>query len=269
MKGIVSFLKTRKGRYFLAIFLIIFAAFIAMRGCSRTPRTTQSRFHIAIDRSWYPLALYGKENNLLAFADELLDAIGRESGLTFDVLDIRTANLIPDLDNGFYDGMISAMPPTHLNMIRYRFSDPIYLLGPLLVVRSDSPIKSLEELAGRFVGIRRGASLQFDVPFPNANITPYDNMTVALADLDNNKIDALIMDSLQAYVQIQGIYAGKVKIVTSPLTQDGLRLVTLNKTRYNELFDLFNKSLSSLKENGTYEELLRKWGLFNPRLSIN
>ena len=266
MKQFLNFFRTRQGRYFFLGILVITLGWFFLRGCGPGALLIHPRYNIAVDRSWYPLALYGKENNMLAFTDELLEAISAESGIRFNLLEIRTPNLIRGLEGGLYQAMVSAMPPTHLNMLRYRFSDPIFLMGLVLLVPEKSTISSLDELNGHFVGIRRGVSLNLDVPFPAASIVPFDNMTLALADLEDGKIDALIMDSLQAYVQIQGFYTGKIKVVTSPLTQDGIRLVALNNPHYNELFETFNKSLLALKQNGKYDEILTHWGLFNPTI---
>lgn len=268
MSRLFSFLRTSKGRYVLFTLVAILAGWGWIRGCSHHSMFTQERYTVAIDKTWYPLALYGKEKNLYAFMDELLDAIGQESGLRFHVLEVGTTNLMQDLNQKNYDAVIAATPPVLMNRLKYRFSDSLYLVGPVLLVRTNSKIQSLDELTNRFVGIQRGSSLSFDTPFPDAKIVPYDSITTALAELEERKIDALIMDSMQAYVQIQGLYyTGKIKIVTAPLTQKGLRLITLDEARYNELFDAFDKALSSLKKNGVYEELLNRWGIFNPFIS--
>lgn len=264
MGRILQFFRSPMGRYLLIGLAIFVVGWGVLRGCSNNSSFAHPRYSIAVDRSWYPLALYGKETNLLAFTDDLLEAIAEESGLRFNLIEVGTPNLIPDLDNGTYDAIISSMAPTALNVARYQFSDPVYLIGPVLVARIGSDVKSLAELTNSYIGIPRGASLAFDIPFPKAKIIPYDNMTIALGDLEDNKIDALIMDSMQAYLQIQGIYSGKLKIVTKPLTTEGLRLVSLNNIRTKGLLDIFNKSLLALRENGQYEELLNQWGLFNP-----
>lgn len=264
MAQFLQYLRSGKGRYYFAVFVVIILGWGALRGCSHGSLLVMSRYTVAVDRSWYPLPLYGKEKNLLAFVDELLEEIGAESGIGFTLIETGTPNLLRDLDNGGYDAVVTSKPPTHVNMVKYHFSDPIYMMGPVIVVRTESTVKTLDDLASKFVGIRRGLPLAFDSPLPSANIIPYDNMTIGLADLEDNKIDALIMDSLLAYVQIQGIYVGKVKIVTAPLSQEGLRLMTLHDKRYDEFLTLFNKSLKTLQENGKYEELLSRWGLFNP-----
>lgn len=261
MKPLLKFLQTKSGRYLslmVVLFVLIFSFFHERSGGHRLKRT---RYNVAVDRSWYPLPVYGKGQNLLGFTDELLDAIGKESEIGFNLITVEPLNLIEDLENGKVDAVISTMPVTYQSLLKYRFTETFYSVGSVLLVASSSPIKSLEELSGHFVGIRRGMSLSFDVPFPNANIVPYDNMSLAFTDLESKKIDGIITDALQAYVQTHGIYTGSVKIILPPLTQEGLRLVTLNKRRYAELIELFDKSLKTLKENGTYDEILERWNL--------
>lgn len=266
MAGLLQFFRSKRGFYLIFGFVVAVVCWGMLKGCSRAHMRTVV-YTVGIDRSWYPLLLYGKEKNLLAFTDELLEAVSAESGIRFDLIETGTANLVENLDSGIYDAVVSSKPPTHQNMVKYNFSDPIYLVGPVLVVRTDSTIRSLDQLGGRFLGIRRGFSLAFDKPLPHANIISYDNMTVALSDLEDNKIDALIMDSLFAYVQIQGIYTGKIKIVTGPLSQEGLRLMTLYNSREEEMLQAFNQTLKVLHENGQYHQLLQRWGLFDPNVN--
>ena len=52
--------------------------------------------------------------------------------------------------------------------------------------------------------------------------------------------------------------------MTPPLTQEGLRLVTLKNEKGQQLIDAYNEGLDRLKEAGTYDKLLEKWGLINP-----
>lgn len=262
-----NLMKTPKIKYILLTLIIVLAGWGLIRGCSGSMKVRHPIYHIGIDPNWYPLSLYGKNKNLQAFIDELFAVLRDETGLRFNLVQVGSSSLITGLDNNNYDGAITSIPNNPYNLIKYQFSDPIYLLGPVLVVTTHSKIQSLHELEGKFIGISRGSSLNFDVPIPKSNIKPYDNMTVALADLDDDKIDGVIIDAMQAFVQLQGIYAGKLKIVSRPLFQDGLRLTTLKNPKYDEMISLFNTSLKIVKENGTYDQLLSRWGLYNPLIN--
>lgn len=264
MNRLVLFFRSKNGRYVSLLLLIFIVGWGFLRGCVNKTTFMHPRYTIAVDRTWQSVSVFGKENNLLAFTDELLAAITEESGIRFNLLETRTPNLLPGLENGLYDAVISTMMPTLMNEQKYNFSEPFYLLGPVLVVRIDSDITSLKDLSGRYMGVQRGMSLNFDQLLPNTIITPFDNATAAFAALESNKIDAVIMDSLQAYVQIQGIYSRTVHIVSKPFNKEGLRLITLKNPKFDELFTIFDRSINDLIENGKYAELLNKWKLYNP-----
>lgn len=264
MKRLFPFLRTTKGRY-LAIGLVIFlAGWGFLRGCSHSKRGVSRPYTVAVDHSWYPLSIYGKEKNLLGFMMELFDAISEETDLRFSFRQVQTVSLLPSLDSQEYDSVISSLPQNATNQAKYQFSEPLYLLGPVILVKTSSPIESLNDLAGRFVGVQRGSSLNFDTPLPNITVLPYDNINSALGDLESNAIDAFIMGGLQAFVQIQGIYYGKIKIATLPLTREGFRLITLNTPSHKEFMEVFNQALLTLQESGKYDELISRWGFYNP-----
>lgn len=61
-----------------------------------------------------------------------------------------------------------------------------------------------------------------------------------------------------------GIYLNQLKIASKPLTNEGLRLIAKNNSESKKLLEQFNEGLKALKKNGTYNQLLLKWGLFDP-----
>ena len=155
-----------------------------------------------------------------------------------------------------------------LNQTEYLFSDSFYSLGPVLVVNQNSHATSLDEMEGKIIGIKEGSSSVYNVQhFHSILILPYDNMVMALEDLNNDKIDGVIMDVWPAYAYIQSFYKGKLRVVTSPLIKEGLRLATLRQPEYVPLIDGFNEGLKELKKSGEYDDLLKRWGLFNTEIT--
>lgn len=248
----------------IALILIILIFFGLFRSCSTSEKKGKSTYHIARDLNWAPLSLMGKERNMRAFSDELLFAIANKAHLRISLLAVNYGYLLEGLDAGKYDGILSVLTPNVVNQTHYLFSDPFYLLGPVLVVQENSPINSLDQMEGKIVGIKNGSSSVYNVEhFPSILILTYDNMILALEDLVNNKVDGVIMDAWPAHVNVQGNYKGKLKIVTPPFTKEGLRLVTLREPEYAHLVESFNEGLEELKKDGVYDELLKSWDLFN------
>jgi polar amino acid transport system substrate-binding protein len=89
-------------------------------------------------------------------------------------------------------------------------------------------------------------------------------MNRALEALDRDKIDGVIMPASRAYYSVDGYYAGKLKIITAPLTDIGLRLIALKTPASEVLISSFNETLKELKANGEYSALLTRWSFVDP-----
>lgn len=227
-------------------------------------------YYIARDSTWYPMDLRGKEKNMVGFANDLIQEIGELEGFKAQVFEVGRSGLLDGLNTDRYEGVFSSFHPNPVNRKRYTFSEPFYLLGPVLVVPQESTIKSMKDLNGKILGIESGALQVFDIPEPpDIVIIPYNTVSIALDKLDNDVIDAVIMDVLRAYVFTEGFYAGKLKVATSPLTDRGLRLITRNDPNSLLLASQFDDGLKKLKENGRYDELLNKWGLTRTELEAH
>ena len=88
----------------------------------------------------------------------------------------------------------------------------------------------------------------------------YDSIPKALNDIVDGTVDGAIVDILSAVAYCQDLYQGKLKIVTDPLNNEGLRMLTLKDQAHDFLLH-FNHGLEKLKTSGAYDKLLYKWNL--------
>jgi polar amino acid transport system substrate-binding protein len=257
----------KKSVWILVIFCLLLLWGI-IRSCSRKGALESYIYHIARDSTGYPLHLEGKERNLLAFTNDLMTAIAKETGIRFIWIETGFDHLLEGLDDGSYDGIISSMRPTGINQDIYAFSDLFFELGPVLIVPEDSKVTSLKDMKDKTLGIRTSTSFIFNaikdkVPIHYRLIT-YNNINQALEALVHNQIDGLILEAILAYTYTEGFYAGRLKVVTPPLTDEGLRLITKRDPQSELLITSFNEGLEELRNNGIYDELIKKWDLINP-----
>lgn len=250
-----------------AVILSIAVLWLLFRACSSGPSVSKKIFEIGRDSNWYPMDLRGKEKALVGFSNDLIQQIGKKEGFTPIVFEVGGNALFDGLDIENYDAVFSSVTPDVINRKKYLFSEPFYLVGPVLVVREDSSIKSMRELKGKILGIEAGALQVFNIPEPSdILIIPYPTSAKALEDLDGHVIDGVLLDALKAYVWTDGFYAGRLKVATSPLTDKGLRLVTLNKPEYVPWINQFNQGLKFFRQNGRYNELVSKWDLIDTEI---
>ncbi|MEX1013346.1 MAG: transporter substrate-binding domain-containing protein [Waddliaceae bacterium] len=248
--------------------LIVVIGFIFL-GINRIGRHTvdKNRYFIGLDSSWYPLNLQGKERHMLAFVRELLIEIAEEEGFSVRFVEVGPHSLVEGMERGNYNAIISSLVPNPYTRSHYTFSDPFYLVGPVLIVREDQDIRSLDELSGKIVGLESQTLQVFSTAqHPRILFVPFDRPAILLENLMNHTIDGVIMDALVAYVYTQGYYKGEVKIATAPLTEKGLRLVALTDPKSVELVYKFDRGLDQLVQTSRFDKLLDKWGIIDTEM---
>ncbi|NGX62031.1 MAG: L-cystine-binding protein FliY [Chlamydiae bacterium] len=212
-------------------------------------------YSIGRDPSWAPLQVDTFQDPLNAFTNALTQAIAKKEGMFLRLFDVSTINLFYNLDSREVDAILSSLPPSDVTQDRYSFSDPLLMLGPVLVVRENSPATSLADLGGKIVAVNQfDNSVLVVQDYPTIVIRYYKNMPNALDDLSNSKVDGVLLATLEAHALIPARYQDEVKIVSGPLTDRAIRLLTLEGENEG-LITKFNKGLSALEKESLYTSL--------------
>ncbi len=243
-------------------FRLLFCCFVVVMGClffgcSRAKKS----YKVALDPSWFPLELYNKEPYVLAFSEELLHCISANQRVTLETVALSWDNLLDALAKKQVQGVFTSMEPYLFNLEKYQFSHNYLSTGPVLVVRirdhaSEHDLFQDKEIA-TFSDLDRQALIE---QYPHALVRNYDSSMKALLDLVDDNIDAVFMNYLEAHGYVNDIYHGLLKIISAPLSQQGLKLITLQHENH-KLISLFNEGLHTMQKNGDYEKLLKKWKL--------
>lgn len=238
---------------------LILVIFCLMFSCSSPP--SQKFYRIAIDSTWYPLDLMGRGPAIIGFSNDLLNAIAQRQGLILQLYHVSWDALLYSVDKGKAEAALSSILPILQYQDQYTFSTPYLLLGPVLVVRTTATADSLKELAGKEVGVLNDSpAAQIAERRGDLVVRKFSSYQLALEQLVAGQIDGALMPALLAYAYVGNMYPDVLKIGSDPLTQEGLRLLTL-KNENTELIEGFDEGLAALKEEGIYTDLLKKWQL--------
>lgn len=258
-----AFIRPAYMKVILSTLALIFLVWAIMSMCSSPPKIGKPRYTIGLDPTWGPLQLGSRENNMTAFCETILYDIAAKMDLRIAIHHAGPEVLFYDFEKGTFEGIVSMMLPPMPRSGKASpivISEPIYRLGPVLVVNAKSSFKNLESMNGRVVGLVGDNRVDINIrQFPNVIFSGYNSSTSAFADLNNRKIDGLIVDSLIAKNFVHGLYSGKLEIAPAVLTREGIVLI-LHKTATTEkLIAQFNQELDKLRQNGTYTTLLKTW----------
>lgn len=216
---------------------------------------------IGIDPNWYSLDLMGKEKSVYAFSNELLQEIAKKNSMKISTLQMNWDTLMPGLEIGQCDAILSSLYPYLFNKKKYDFTNNYLNTGPVLVMPFNAKETSLDTLQGKEIAVQEDSSdADFLETHPGIIIRTYDTVPHALNDIVKGNLDGALVDLLIAESFCQDLYHGQLKIVSPPLNDAGLRLVTLHG-HAPALIKSFNKGLKELMHSGEYKKLQKKWGL--------
>lgn len=262
VKNIRLLFSSRKGFTILSALAVLILILVLFKACGSN--SISNSYYIGRESRWSNINLMGKERNLAVFADQLLTKIAEEEELNFIMSVIPPVNPFKYLENQELDGVITALKHTPQHEQKFIFSDPFFLFGPVLVVPVNSPVNTWEETKYKILGVGRQSSVFELGQDPSIRLRLYDNMLNALIDLDNHRIDGAVMPAMEAYIYTNTFYPGQLKVATSPLTKEGLRLVALKNKRGENLIKQFNEGLAKIRKNKEFEHLIKRWDLVDP-----
>jgi polar amino acid transport system substrate-binding protein len=219
---------------------------------------SEKPIRLGVDTSWYPIDFGNQQGDVNAYIEELLQIISRKEDLTFAKINANWDSLFDDLDKGIYKAVISSLTPIPMKEDRYSFSDPLLKIGPVLVLKEEDSATSLKNLSGKTVLIVEGSSsMNVLQQYPDIIVRTTTNIPNALNQVADNSVSGALIDVVFAKSYVKDLYAGNLKIVGEPLTDDALRLITLKGSGFMRTF---SKGLKKINEK-ELEALQAKWSL--------
>ncbi|WP_448516120.1 basic amino acid ABC transporter substrate-binding protein [Pseudothermotoga sp.] len=210
----------------------------------------------------FPPFEYIENGQFVGFDMDLMREIAKIAGFELKFVDMSFDSLIPALRAGQIDVAAAAMTITGERKMVVDFSMPYWTADQSIIVKADSDL-TITVLFGKYrIGVQTGTTgdlwctenLVEKGLLPERNLKRYDTFILALSDLLNGNIDAIVLDSPVANrfaatkpVKVVGI------IVTGE--QYGIAVKKGNK----ELLDKINQALKTLIETGKINELIDKY----------
>ncbi|GBF79594.1 ABC transporter permease subunit [Aphanothece sacrum] len=219
---------------------------------------------IATEPTFPPFEMAAKTGGELeGFDIDLMRAIGQESGLKVKFESLPFDGIIPALQSGTVDGAISGMTITPERAKTIAFSRPYFKAGLAIAVQeNNSNIKSFADLDNQRIAVQISTTGANKVKtIPGAKITTFDNAPLALQELVNGNVDAVVND---APVTLYAIKTGNlqgIKVVSELLTEEYYGIALPHKSPY---IQIINNSLQTLIDQGKYQVIYQKWFAGSP-----
>jgi arginine/lysine/histidine/glutamine transport system substrate-binding/permease protein len=227
-------------------------------GADGASEATAEVLRVATEPAFPPFEFQADNGELQGFDIDLMNAIGEAAGVEIQFESLPFDGIIPALQAGTVDAAISGMTITEERLQTVDFSRPYIKAGLAIAVQEDDmETTSLEDLAGKKIAVQigtTGADQAADIE--GAEISTFDSAPLALQELSNGNVDAVIND---APVTLDAIASGNisgVKVVGELVTEEFYG-IALPKDSAN--LALVNDAIMAIMADGTYAEIYQKW----------
>lgn len=207
-----------------------------------------------------PFAYETPSRQIVGFDVDVIQAVAQKAGLTVRIVNTPFTGVFASLDNGDLDLVISGVTITDRRRQSYDFTAPYFEARQLIAVPAASPVRTLQDLAGRKVGVVTGstaddvASRTFGKTSPN--IRRFDTTPLIVAELVAGGVDAAIGDNGVIAYRVQE-HKG-LKTVDDPAFPREYFGIVVKKGN-TALRDRLNAGLAAIVADGTYARLYRTW----------
>ena len=204
-------------------------------------------------------------NTIQGIMVDLIEAVGKDVGFTPKINAISFSALISSLTTKRIDIISAAMVKTSEREKIVSFSDPLLAYGEGLVVRDTDtkPYTKFADMKGMTVGIQLGTAYVEPARASGAfkEIKQYDSSANMLKDLQNKRVDAVLLDYPIAKKTLEQPAFDGMHLVESykPVIVRDVGLVVRKDD--TERLKTLNASIKKLQDNGTIPAILKKWGL--------
>lgn len=200
-----------------------------------------------------------KGEEIIGFDIDLIKLVGEKIGVDMQVQDMDFNSLVPALQAGKIDVVISGMTPNPEREKVVDFSDQYNETEQVIIVKKDSGIKKEADLAGKKVGVQT-ASIQENLGNEIAkkvdvSVEGRTRIPEIIQDMMSKRLDAGILEGGVA----KGYLKTNDQLAAFPVEEQPEDFKAIAVPKGSNLKEKINKALKELAEEGKIQELEEKW----------
>lgn len=205
----------------------------------------------------FPPYEYYEGQKIVGIDADIAEAIGKELGYEVKFHDMDFTNLIASLETGKADVAIAGLTVTPEREKNALFSTPYAKSIQSVIVKEDSPIKSIDDLKGKKIGTQLGTTgdTYAKDDFGAENVQSFNSPAEAVLALQNGKVDCVIIDNEPAKNFVAANKGLKV-LDTKYADEDFAIAVGKNNPK---LLEEINAALKVLKDSGELDKIIEKY----------
>jgi ABC-type amino acid transport substrate-binding protein len=211
----------------------------------------------------YPPMVYEQEGRIVGVEADNAKAVGGIIGQELTLVDMPFTKLIPALQAGEIDVIMSGMSVTPERSEQVLFTDTYLEMGQMAIMSTEKVAQFAKPWSiyreGVRIGVEPGTTgAEFAASkLTDAQVKFFNDSAAAFAGLRNNEIDLYIHDAPTSW-QLATVPENRDLIsLYVPLTHEQLAWAVRKDDE--RLAELLNSALRTLKDNGTMRYIFNRW----------
>ncbi len=214
-----------------------------------------------------PFCFVDGNQNVTGHDGEFALRIAAELKRPIQFVDMKFSALIPALQSGKVDMIVAGMTATAERAKSINFSQTYFKNSQVIIVKKSideskienksEKIKSIDDLKNKQIGVLLGSvhDTYAIKNFPNAKIMQYKNPSELILAVKSGKVDAAMYTSETLYEILR--IEKDLQILGDTLFSVPIAMGFNQKN--DELKEKFNQFLKSVKANGIFDEMAKRW----------
>ena len=223
---------------------------------------SRKKFILGLDDSFPPMGFRNEHNEIVGYDVDLAKEVTRRLGVELVLQPIDWNAKEQELNTGQIDCIWNGFTITEERRRNVRYTPPYLKNAQVVVVKGDSPVQALKDLAGKAVGTQTGSSsihaIENAPAFKSSlkEVVEYKDFLTALMDLDVGGVEAVVIDLVVANDNINR--SGKpLRILTERLEEEEFGIGF--RKNDNALADKVWETLLEMAKDGTVAQISTKW----------
>lgn len=222
---------------------------------------TRGYFIVGLDDTFAPMGFRDQEGTLVGFDVDLAKEVSIRLGVDVRFQPIDWDAKVLELNSGTIDMIWNGLTITDSRLEEMSFSIPYLGNRQIIMVKESSLLTSMDDLIGKTVGVQISSAsddavTQSGIFSQLGNYERYDTFNLALIELSNGTIDAVVID------EIMGRYIISQNPEEYKVLNDNFGLETYGigfRLESTDIRDRINQVLSEMINDGTAAEISVKW----------
>lgn len=215
---------------------------------------------MAMSGAYPPFNFVNDQNEVVGFDPAIGAGIAERLGVEPVIVTTAWDGIIAGLLAGKYDTIVGSMTITPKRQEVVDFVGPYYSAGRGVFVVSDSPIQSLDELKGKTLGVTLGETHEKWAREEGGwDIRTYKGLPELLLELQNGRVDAIVVDNIPVRVAIQKSGADIRQLETPGIEGGSVKVGIAIRKDNPELKAAMQAALDEMMADGSYEAIALEW----------